>query len=38
MDVLGVNATTRASFAIYNTMEEVDALVQALTRAQEVLL
>jgi cysteine desulfurase/selenocysteine lyase len=38
MDVLGVNATTRASFAIYNTMEEVDALVHALTRAQEVLL
>ena len=38
MDVLGVTATTRASFALYNTMEEVDALVAALRRAQEVLL
>jgi cysteine desulfurase/selenocysteine lyase len=38
MDVLGVSATTRASFAIYNTMAEVDALVAALRKAQEVLL
>jgi len=38
MELLGVTATTRASFAIYNTMEEVDALVAALRRAQEVLL
>jgi cysteine desulfurase / selenocysteine lyase len=27
---LGVNATCRASFAMYNTMAEVDALVDAL--------
>ncbi len=38
MDVLGVTATTRASFGIYNTMAEVDALIAALRRAQEVLL
>jgi cysteine desulfurase/selenocysteine lyase len=38
MEVLGVTATTRASFGIYNTMEEVDVLVNALARAQEVLL
>jgi cysteine desulfurase/selenocysteine lyase len=38
MDVLGVTATTRASFGLYNTMEEVDALANALVRAQEVLL
>jgi len=38
MEVLGVTATTRASFAIYNTMAEVDALIAALRKAQEVLL
>jgi len=30
----GVNATCRASFAVYNTMEEVDALADAIARAQ----
>jgi len=38
MELLGVTATTRASFGLYNTMDEVDALVAALHRAQEVLL
>jgi cysteine desulfurase/selenocysteine lyase len=38
MDRLGVSATTRASFALYNTRAEVDALIAALHRAQEVLL
>lgn len=38
MERLGVTATTRASFGLYNTMDEVDALVNALARAQEVLL
>ncbi|MGE4064007.1 MAG: cysteine desulfurase [Rhodospirillaceae bacterium] len=38
MEVLGLNATTRASFGLYNTLEEVDALAHALARAQEVLL
>jgi len=31
----GVNATCRASFAVYNTMDEVDALAEAITRAQQ---
>ncbi|MDE3239176.1 MAG: cysteine desulfurase [Paracoccaceae bacterium] len=30
MEHLGVNATCRASFGLYNTVEEVDALVEAL--------
>jgi len=33
----GVTATCRASFALYNTREEVDTLVQALRKAQEFL-
>jgi cysteine desulfurase/selenocysteine lyase len=36
MRVLGVPATTRASFYLYNTPEEVDALVNALERAEEI--
>ena len=32
---LGVAATARASFYLYNTAEEVDALVEALVRARE---
>lgn len=32
---LGVQATARASFYIYNTREEVDALVTAIRKAQE---
>lgn len=36
LDRFGVTATCRASFALYNTMEEVDALAAALTRAQEL--
>jgi cysteine desulfurase/selenocysteine lyase len=31
----GVNATCRASFAVYNTIEEVDALAEAIARAQK---
>ncbi|WP_061026910.1 cysteine desulfurase [Bradyrhizobium sp. CCH5-F6] len=37
LDRFGVTATCRASFALYNTLEEVDALAEALTRAQELL-
>ena len=29
-DLLGLTATTRASFAFYNTLEEVDRLVEGL--------
>lgn len=36
LDRFGVTATCRASFALYNTMEEVDALAEALSRAQEM--
>jgi cysteine desulfurase/selenocysteine lyase len=35
MDRLGVAATCRASFAMYNTLGEVDALAEALTKAHE---
>jgi cysteine desulfurase/selenocysteine lyase len=35
MERLGVTAACRASFAMYNTMAEVDALVAALKRARE---
>ncbi len=35
MERLGVTATCRASFAMYNTKEEVDALVAALIRAKD---
>jgi len=36
MRVLGVPATTRASFYIYNSNDEVDALVGALERAEAI--
>ena len=36
MDRLGVTATCRASFAMYNTRDEVDALVAALTKAHDL--
>ena len=34
MDLLDVPATTRASFYLYNTVEEVDRLVEGLEAAQ----
>jgi cysteine desulfurase/selenocysteine lyase len=36
MERFGVPATTRASFALYNTPEEVDALAAALLRARKL--
>ncbi len=36
MDVLGVSATCRASFAMYNTRAEVDTLVDALELAHDL--
>ncbi|WP_136441303.1 cysteine desulfurase [Pacificoceanicola onchidii] len=36
MDHLGVTATCRASFGLYNTKQEVDVLVDALELAQEL--
>lgn len=38
MDHLGVSATARASFAIYNTEEEVDAFIEALHKARGMLI
>jgi cysteine desulfurase/selenocysteine lyase len=35
---LGVTSSTRASFALYNTLEEADAFADALIRAREFLL
>jgi cysteine desulfurase/selenocysteine lyase len=32
----GVTATCRASFALYNTKDEIDSLARALTKAQEI--
>jgi cysteine desulfurase/selenocysteine lyase len=37
MDFLGIAATTRASFAFYNTRADVDALVAAVRTVREVL-
>jgi cysteine desulfurase/selenocysteine lyase len=35
-DVMGVPASTRASFYVYNTLEEVDALVEAVDDARQL--
>ena len=37
MDRFGIPATARASFAMYNTMDEVDALVASLGRVRAIL-
>lgn len=37
MDRLGIPGTVRASFAVYNTKEEVDALVEGVKRAVSML-
>ena len=36
MDHLGLTATTRASFGLYNTTDEVDVLVEALELCNEL--
>jgi cysteine desulfurase / selenocysteine lyase len=36
MDRFGIAATARASFAVYNTRQDVDALVEGIHKAQEV--
>jgi cysteine desulfurase/selenocysteine lyase len=35
MERLGVTATCRASFAMYNTVAEVDVLIEALRKAHD---
>ncbi len=37
MDRFGIPATARASLAMYNTQDDIDALVRALARVQEVM-
>jgi cysteine desulfurase/selenocysteine lyase len=37
MERFGIPATARASFAVYNTREEVDALVSGILKAREVM-
>lgn len=37
MKRMGVPATARASFSVYNTLEEVDAFIKALKKAKEFL-
>ena len=37
MSVLGIEGTVRASFGVYNTVEEVDAFVEAVDRAAKML-
>ena len=38
MDRFGIPGTVRASFALYNTREEVDALVAAVEQATNMLM
>jgi cysteine desulfurase/selenocysteine lyase len=38
MDRLGISGTLRASFAMYNTREEVDILTDAIVRVKEMFL
>jgi len=38
MQHLGVSATARASFALYNTLAEVDAFAEALAKARKMLV
>ncbi|HEX8313806.1 MAG TPA: aminotransferase class V-fold PLP-dependent enzyme, partial [Flavisolibacter sp.] len=38
MERLCIRGTTRASFAMYNTMEEVDRLVEGLYKAIKLLV
>jgi cysteine desulfurase/selenocysteine lyase len=37
MDRLGIPATVRASFGIYNTREDIDALARGIEKVKEVL-
>ena len=37
MDFYKIPATTRASYSIYNTMEEIDGLVMGIKKAKELL-
>lgn len=36
MDALGISGTVRASFALYNTKEEIDTLVAGINRVSKM--
>ena len=36
MDYYGIEGTLRASFALYNTKEEIDMLIYGINRAQKL--
>lgn len=38
MDFFGIAGTVRASFAVYNTLEEIDILVEGVKKAQKMLI
>lgn len=38
MDSLGISGTIRASFAFYNTKEEIDSLMEAIVKVEELFL
>ena len=38
MDSLGIQGTIRASFAFYNTREEIDRLMEAIGKVEELFL
>jgi cysteine desulfurase/selenocysteine lyase len=37
MERFGVTSTSRASFALYNNRADVDALIEALAKARQIL-
>jgi cysteine desulfurase/selenocysteine lyase len=38
MDFFNIAGTVRASFAVYNTLEEIDILVEGVKKAQRMLV
>ena len=38
MDFFSIAGTVRASFAVYNTLEEIDILVEGVKKAQKMLV
>ena len=37
MNALGIEGTVRASFAVYNTLQEVDTFINALIKVNHIL-
>ena len=38
MKFFGISGTIRASFAVYNTFEEIDSLIEGVKKAQKMLM